>query len=64
MKLNIRKLQIAMARKQLSSKKLAEETGFTHNTICNYVAGRFSPSPDRIGKLAKALEVDPETLID
>ncbi len=64
MKINLKKLKIAMARKEYSSKKLAEVTGLSHSAIINYMNGHRTPRIELLGKIAKALEVDPAELID
>ena len=53
-----------MARKEYSSKKLAEVTELSHSTIVNYMNGSRTPRIELLGRIAKALDVDPETLID
>lgn len=64
MKINTKKLKIAMARKEYSSKKLAEVTELSHSTIVNYMNGSRTPRIELLGRIARALGVDPETLID
>lgn len=64
MNIDTKKLKIAMARKEYSTKRLSELMKCSHETIINYVSGRTSPRTEQLGKLARILEVDPETLID
>ena len=64
MKLNLKKLKLAMAAKCLSSRGLAEKAGINYVTLIPYLNGSREPKPEILGKIAKALETDPETLID
>lgn len=64
MKLNLKKLKLAMACKCLSSKGLAEKAGINYVTLIPYLNGKREPGTEALGKIAKALDVDPETLID
>ncbi|RHA88306.1 XRE family transcriptional regulator [Roseburia inulinivorans] len=53
-----------MACKCLSSKGLAEKAGINYVTLIPYLNGKREPGTEALGKIAKALDVDPETLID
>lgn len=64
MEINTKKLKIAMARKECNSRKLAELTDLSHSTIINYMNGSRAPRIELLGRIAKALEVDPAELID
>lgn len=64
MRINSKKLKIAMARKCMCSRELAEKSGLSFSAICSYMNGTKAPNLKSLGKIAKALEVDPETLID
>lgn len=64
MQLDIKKMEIAMARKQMSRKDLANHTGLSEQTINAYFQQKFQPSVLSIGKLAEALCVDVTELID
>ena len=64
MKLNLKKVKLAMACKCLSSKGLAGKSGINYVTLIPYLNGKREPGTEALGKIAKALDVDPETLID
>ena len=57
MKVDKRKLDIAMARAQLSQKDLAKKAGMPISTLCT-VTQRKSFRPATIGRVAAALGVD------
>lgn len=64
MKIDSKKLKIAMAKQCMCSRELAKECGLSFSTICSYMNGTKAPSLKNLGKLANALDVDVETLID
>lgn len=57
MKVDKRKLEIAMARAKLNRDMLAEKAGMPIPTVCN-VYSRGSCKPATVGRLAEALGVD------
>lgn len=57
MKINRKKMEIAMARACMSIADLAESTEMSRATIRNVLIGRGT-KPVTIGKIAKALKVD------
>ena len=63
-KLNLTKVKLAMATKCLSSRGLPEKTKITYPTLVPYLRGAREPKPETLGKIAKALEVDPAELIE
>lgn len=63
MKLNIKKVKIAMADKCLSSRGLAEKSGINYVTLIPYLNGSREPKTEALGKIAKALEVDVAEII-
>lgn len=63
MKINNAKLEIAMGNAIMSSKSLSEITGITQETIARIKNGNQNPKPATIGKIAKALNVRVEDLI-
>lgn len=63
MKVNEKKMRLAMARKLMNSKDLAEKVGCTVRSIQQALAGRSIPTK-KLGQIAKALDVDPAELID
>ncbi len=63
MKLDKKKLQLAMARKELNNTTLAKVTGMTPATVGNMLRGCDMSLPT-VGKVAKALEVDVTEIIE
>lgn len=63
MKINSTKLKCAMARKCMSARDLAENANVSYDSIVSYLAMRRDITPKTLGKIAKALEVDPEMLL-
>lgn len=63
MRLDLMKVKIAMASQCLSTKGLAKKTGINYVTLVPYLNGRREPKTEALGKIAKALEVDPEELL-
>lgn len=61
MKVNESNLLIAMARKGINFIQLAEKSGISKTTI-SYIKNGKNCKPDVAGKIAKALEVDPEEI--
>ena len=64
MRLNLKKVKLAMACQCLSIRGLAEKAGINYVTIVPYLNGKREPGTEALGKIAKALEVDPAELID
>lgn len=63
MKIDEKKMRLAMARKLMDSKDLAEKVGCTVRSIQQALAGRSIPTK-KLGQIVKALDVDPAELID
>ena len=63
MKIDEKKMRLAMARKLMDSKDFAEKVGCTVRSIQQALAGRSIPTK-KLGQIAKALDVDPAELID
>lgn len=63
MKINKIKLEIAMSEKYLNFMKLSKVSGVSRTTL-SYINNGKSCRPDVAGKIAKALEVSVEDLID
>lgn len=64
MKINKQKLQIAMANACLNMDDLAILADVSRISISKYLSGLRNPKPKTIGKIAKALKVPVENLID
>ena len=62
MKLNTKNLQLARIKSGLTSKEIAARYGCTVTRI-NALMKKESVYPDTVGKLARALNVDPEEII-
>lgn len=64
MKINATKLKFAMARKCMSSRDLAKSANVSYDSVVSFLSRRRDTTTKTLGKIAKALDVDPETLID
>ena len=64
MKIDKLKLQLAMANACLTIGQLAKQSKISRTSITNFISGKTSPKPATIGKLARALKVDVEDLIE
>lgn len=64
MKINKQKLQLAMANACLNMDDLAALAEVSRVSISKYLSGLRNPKPKTIGKIAKALKVPVESLID
>lgn len=64
MKLNIQKLQIAMANACMNKTELAEAAGISKIAVSSYFSGKRKSTPKTIGKIAKALNVSVTEIID
>lgn len=64
MKLDLKKVNIAMADNCLSTKLLSEKSGINYVTLVPYLNGRREPKPEILGKIANALGVDVTEIIE
>lgn len=64
MKIDNKKLDLLMAEKCLTLEKLSKITGVSQVTIARMKNGSQKPRPITIGKIAKALGIKPEELIE
>lgn len=64
MKIDKMKVDIAMANKGFSAKELSEKCGISQITITRLKKGVQKARPETVGKIAKALDVPVENLID
>lgn len=64
MNIDKNKLDLVMAKNCYSAEKLAAITGVSQVTIARLKRGVQNPRPQTIGKLAKALNVKVEELIE
>lgn len=58
MRLDVRKVEMALAKKEMNTADLARATGYSLNTIRGYITLKRNPNTKSIGKIAKALGVD------
>ena len=63
LKIDKRKLDIAMAIKSYSSLELSQCSGISQVTITRIKNGFQNPRPETVGKIARALNVNVEDLI-
>lgn len=64
MKLDTKKLQLLMAKRQLGIYELAEKASLSAASITSFFSGRRNPSPKSLGKLAYGLGVEVEELLE
>lgn len=64
MKINKQKLELAMANAVVGTKQLSDMTGIAPAMITRIKNGRQQPRPVTLGKIAKALDVKVEDLVD
>lgn len=63
MKIDIEKLNIAMANKCYTKTRLVANAGICYSSLMKILGGRMNLTPQTLGKLAKALDVKPIDLI-
>lgn len=63
MRVNRSKLELIMAKKDMNQKKLAEVSGVSRQSLSYTMNGR-SCRPELLGKISKALGVEPEEIIE
>lgn len=64
MKLDTKKLKIAMARSFMNIVDLAEKSGLSQNTIAAYTSGHRTPTTKNLGVISSALNCDVTELIE
>ncbi|SFO26995.1 DNA-binding transcriptional regulator, XRE family [Pseudobutyrivibrio sp. JW11] len=64
MKLSTRKLQMVMAEKCISLTELCQKAEISTVTLRDVRFGRQNPRPSTIGKIAKALNVSVQDIIE
>lgn len=64
MKINNEKLEVAMANAMMNYKQLAEATGMTQESFVRIKKGKQNPRPASVGRIAQALKVKVEDLVD
>lgn len=63
MRLNKKAVMLKMAKLGLDQKKLAERAGVSRTTM-SYVMNGRECRPELLGRIAKALETEPEEIIE
>lgn len=63
MRLNRTKIQLLMAKSCIVQGALADKAGISRQTLSAVMNGR-SCRPELLGRIAKALEVEPEEIIE
>lgn len=63
MRLNRTKIQLLMAKRLISQAALADNAGVSRQSMSAVMNGR-NCRPELLGKIAKALEVEPEEIIE
>lgn len=64
MKIDSRKLDLIMAAQCLTSEQLSKVTGVSQVSIARFRKGTQQPRPATIGKIAKALNVEIQEIIE
>lgn len=64
MKLNSTKLRNIMAKKELGVCELANKAGVSTASVSKYIRGLVAPSIKSMGKIANALDIDVEEIIE
>lgn len=63
-RLNALQIKHIMLDRDMSRKGLAEKAGLTYQQVCSYLTGYCKPSLNTVGKIARALGVDPAEIIE
>lgn len=64
MKIDSNKLELAMGNACITAEKLADKTGIGTCTLTRIKKGQQNPRPATVGKIAKALNVKVEDLVE
>lgn len=64
MKLSVKKLNLLLANKVMPIEELSKESGVSRVTIARMRAGIQEPRPQTLGKIARALGVKVEDLLE
>ncbi len=59
-----KKIKLERIKKEFTQENLALDSGLDRNTIWKIESGRVSPTIDSLEKIAKALDIDFNTLMD
>ena len=58
MKINLFKLNVILARKEMAITELSKISGIPSSTLTKITTGKQAPRPITVGRIAKALDVD------
>ena len=64
MKLNTLRIKHILLDKSMSRAELAEKAGVSYQRVFSYLTGYCRPSLNTLGKIAKALDVNPVEIIE
>ncbi len=64
MRLNTLRIKHILLDMGMSRADLAGKAGISYQRVCSYLTGYYRPSLQTVGKLAKALGVDPGEIIE
>ena len=64
MKLDKQRVKYRMACKYLTMDELQRETGLSRATIYNVVGGKTEPLPDTLRRICRALECEPQDILE
>ncbi len=64
MKVNSSKLELAMANACMTINELSKKSNVSRVALTRFISGKCNPKPATIGKIAKALGVTVQELID
>lgn len=62
--MNIKRVKALMAEKGMNQKQLIDRAHVAPNVVRLGLAGKVKPSIVSVGRIAKALEVSPEEILD
>lgn len=64
MKLDKNKTQLCIAEKKKSISSICISSGLSHSTVIRAISGKTSPRPATLGKIADAIGVDLELILE
>ena len=64
MKINIQKLDVAMARACMTGKELQKQAEISDVSLAKIRGGTQEPRPSTVGRIARALGVDVEAIVE
>lgn len=63
-KIDTKKVDLLIAKMEMSAKEFSEHSHINETTLCRIRKGKQVPNIKTVGKLAKALDVDVEEIIE